>query len=259
MKIFISWSGVASQQIAQELREWLPLVFPVLKPFITTSDIEKGARWASEIAKELEESNYGLVCLTENNLLSQWLAFEAGALSKHLPGKVATILFGVGHADVRQPLSMFQGTLFEEADFRKLLTDLNNATPEESRRTEAHIDRIFESFWPDLKNRIKLILDNASSAAKAPPQAADLETLILDLQAMLRQQNAILSNPDKFLEPVIRVLQRPSRAAEISAARAAALAKGLRRSPIELSSTLRALLKEEQTPPNNPNDGDGDK
>jgi hypothetical protein len=116
MKIFISWSGSTSQQIAQELRDFLPLILQGVEPFITSVDIEKGARWQGEIATQLEASNYGLVCLTRQNLASQWLAFEAGALSKHLDGRVSTVLFNVGHSEVEMPLGMFQGTFSNGLD-----------------------------------------------------------------------------------------------------------------------------------------------
>lgn len=81
MKLFISWSGETSQQIALQLRKWLPLILPAAKPFITSTDIDKGAKWLGEIHSELEASNFGIVCLTPDNIRSQWLAFEAGALS----------------------------------------------------------------------------------------------------------------------------------------------------------------------------------
>ncbi|MDH8549225.1 hypothetical protein QIH12_27285, partial [Klebsiella pneumoniae] len=81
-----------------------------------STDIDKGAQWQSTIRTELEKSDYGIVILTKENLESQWLAFEAGALSKHLGGRVATVLFNIGHSDVKSPLSMFQGTIFNEAD-----------------------------------------------------------------------------------------------------------------------------------------------
>ena len=137
MKLFISWSGPISQQIAGELRAWIPLIFPAVEPFVTTTDVDKGARWQGEISDELSKSNYGIVCLTRENLSSMWLAFEAGALSKHLEGRVATVLFGLRHSDVHPPLSMFQGTLFDEADFRKLIDNMDAATVEQHRGESA--------------------------------------------------------------------------------------------------------------------------
>ena len=110
MKLFVSWSGTVSQQLADEVRRWVPLILPAAQPFITTTDIDKGARWQGEISRELNDSNYGIVCLTKDNLTSQWLAFEAGALSKHLSGRVArsysesnTVKFNYHLACSREP------------------------------------------------------------------------------------------------------------------------------------------------------------
>ena len=53
MKIFISWSGQLSQEIGSAIRDWLPNVIQVVKPYFTPQDIEKGARWQTEIKSEL--------------------------------------------------------------------------------------------------------------------------------------------------------------------------------------------------------------
>ena len=48
-RIFISWGGEQSQAIAQELRTWIPSVLQFAKPYFTSKDIDKGAKWNSEI------------------------------------------------------------------------------------------------------------------------------------------------------------------------------------------------------------------
>lgn len=207
MKLFISWSGNVSQQIANEIRQWLPLILPSIEPFITTSDIEKGARWQGEISRELEASNYGIVCLTGQNLQSQWLAFEAGALSKQLAGRVATVLFDITHNDVQQPLSMFQGTLFTEQDIRQLIMNINASAPAEQRREDAQIDRLFPMLWPDLQKPIELILQSAAQAPESQPAAPSMEEQAAEMLALLRQQNTVLSSPERFLSPVIERLE----------------------------------------------------
>lgn len=208
MKLFISWSGTASQQIAQELREWLPLVIPV-KPFITTTDIEKGARWQGEISKELEESNFGIVCLTADNLRSPWLAFEAGALSKQLSGRVATLLVGLEHNQVLAPLNMFQGTRFNEGDFRQLVTTINGSILPELRREDAQIDKLFAKLWPDLETAINLIAQGAGDNAAVQEQPAqNINAATDELMALVRQQHAILSSPERFLEPVLSKIDK---------------------------------------------------
>jgi len=82
MKVFISWSGKDSSKFGEALRDWLPAVLQFVKPYFTPSDIEKGARWNSEIAKELESSKMGIICVTRENLHSDWVLFEAGALAR---------------------------------------------------------------------------------------------------------------------------------------------------------------------------------
>lgn len=84
MKVFVSWSGERSQMLAQALRDWLPLVLHYVQPWLSEKDIDAGKRWSSEIAKQLEESNIGIICITPENIDSSWILFEAGALAKSL-------------------------------------------------------------------------------------------------------------------------------------------------------------------------------
>jgi hypothetical protein len=64
------------------LRDWLPSVIQSLEPYVSSEDIDKGTRWSSDIAKELDNSAYGILCVTQDNLAAPWINFEAGALSK---------------------------------------------------------------------------------------------------------------------------------------------------------------------------------
>ncbi len=52
-----------------------------VEPWMST-EIEKGKRWADEIMSGLEQAPIGILCLTQDNLDSKWLHFEAGALAK---------------------------------------------------------------------------------------------------------------------------------------------------------------------------------
>src|SRR6185312_4306381 len=109
MDIFISWSGKRSRAFAEALRDWLPMIINAARPFLSSSDIDKGARWSTEIASRLEKARAGIICLTPGNMQSEWILFEAGALSKTLADTyVCTLLIDMKPTDVKGPLSQFQ-------------------------------------------------------------------------------------------------------------------------------------------------------
>ena len=107
MRVFISWSGDSSKQVAEALRDWLPTVIQAVKPWVSAADIEKGETWFTSIQTSLTESKgMGIFCLTSDNLAAPWLAFEAGALASQDRGRVATFLFNVDADSMRPPLSL---------------------------------------------------------------------------------------------------------------------------------------------------------
>ena len=157
-KVFISWSGDLSKKLAEEVRLWLPGVLQFVKPYFTPNDIEKGTRWSTDIASELESSNAGIICLTKDNINKPWILFEAGALSKNFgKANVCTILFNLDSADLTGPLTSFQATKFDKTDFRKLLNTINN-TGSESKLESTVLNDVFEMWWPKLESKINEIL-----------------------------------------------------------------------------------------------------
>ena len=159
-KVFISWSGELSKKLAEEVRLWLPGVLQFVKPYFTPNDIEKGTRWSTDIASELESSNAGIICLTKDNINKPWILFEAGALSKNFgKSNVCTILFNLDNADLTGPLTSFQATRFDKTDFKKLLTTINN-TGSESKLESAVLNDVFEMWWPKLELKLNEILKN---------------------------------------------------------------------------------------------------
>lgn len=155
MKVFISWSGDESKAIAQILREELPIVINAIEPFVSSEDIEKGVPWFQNISKKLEESSFGIVCLSSANLQSKWLYFEAGALAaKVSQAHVAPLLIDVTDAEVKAPFSQFQLTKLEQGDFFKLLLTINRAL-KESQLAEEMLKRSFAMWWPPFEKRAK--------------------------------------------------------------------------------------------------------
>lgn len=109
MKVFLSWSGEQSREVAKVLKEWIPDIIQAVDPWMSEEDIHKGARWGSELADSLQGPHFGLLCLTRENLTAPWLLFEAGALSKSLDvARVCPFLFGIEKTDIeRGPLLQF--------------------------------------------------------------------------------------------------------------------------------------------------------
>jgi hypothetical protein len=162
LKVFISWSGVQSKEIAEAIRAWLPSVLQTVKPYFTPNDIDKGNRWSSDIANELDNSAVGVFCITRENLNSPWIMFEAGAISKKVDSSlVCPILFGLGNADITGPLTQFQTTLFTESDMYSLVSTINKANTDNVLADKV-LRNAFDAFWPKLDARIvELLADKA--------------------------------------------------------------------------------------------------
>ena len=64
LDVFISWSGERSRVFAEALRNWIPKIMNAVEPWLSSSDIEKGARWGVDVATKLEASKVGIICLT---------------------------------------------------------------------------------------------------------------------------------------------------------------------------------------------------
>lgn len=206
MKVFISWSGEASGNLAEVLRQWIPGVIQAVKPYYSSGDVAKGARWTSEIAKELEESRVGLICLTRENLEAPWLIFEAGALSKSLDkSRVCPILFDLEPTDLKGPLAQFQASKFQKNEIKRVMKTINaelgeNALPDDV------LDSVFDMWWPRLEERVQEELEKQDvSESKRVRSERDLLEEILQLSRLQSNssQQAYSFHPkiiDKLLE-----------------------------------------------------------
>lgn len=198
LKVFISWSGPTSHKVAVALRDWIPSVLQAIDPYVSSEDIDKGARWNTDISKELEDSSFGILCITPENLEAPWLNFEAGALSKSLDrGRVAPFLFQVERTVITGPLLQFQSTLLETDDVRKLVKSLNSALDNQA-LDEARLDEIFDVWWPKLSDTLdSIVLEEPEEKPKARKQV-DVLAEVLDL---VRSQQQLLSDPEALLPP----------------------------------------------------------
>jgi len=199
MKVFISWSGTKSHKVALVFRDWLPSVIQSLEPYVSSEDIDKGARWSTDIAKELEDSTFGILCVTKENIDAPWLSFEAGALSKTMDKSfVSPFLFDIKRSEVNGPILQFQSTIFQKTDIQKLLTTLNKACGDGC-IPERMLAKAFEVWYPTLEEELNKIKDveetkEVMGTSQTDSHTSEILEEILDLS---RNNQKLLRSPDE--------------------------------------------------------------
>lgn len=191
MEIFISWSGERSGKLAESLGDWIPNVIQVVKTWCSESDLEKGSRWLKEISEKLNSTNFGLICLTPENMSEPWILFEAGALSKSLDDtKVCPILFNFESADLKGPLSQFQTTRIVKDDMLKLLQTINNCLPT-NKLTDKQLEDTFELWWPKLEDKVKTIPEPTTKTKTQRTERELLEEVLRIARNLERQSSPV--------------------------------------------------------------------
>lgn len=211
MKIFLSWSGNTSHNVGLILRDWLSLVLPYVKPYVSSEDIDKGAKWLPDIVSELQSSYYGIILLTKDNINAPWLVFEAGVLMKSVErSRVSPLLFDLKPTDFSGPLTQFQCTQVEYGDFRKLVNSINNSADSSERIAQENLNRIFDKWWGDLEQEFSKLREECQQRnpeSKLPPTREQqmLEELVLvtrNLQMLLHTPETLL--PEYYLESLLQ-------------------------------------------------------
>lgn len=227
MKVFLSWSGDLSHKVACELRDWIPSVLQFVRPYVSSEDIDKGARWSSDIAKELQASEYGVLVITRDNQEAPWICFEAGALSKQIDkSRVSPFLFNLKRSDLRQgPLLQFQSTVFDKEDIAKLIGSINSNAPEAERLQDERLRKVFDVWWPHLQTQLDECMKKVPRPSdEAKSQQPESPAVLEELLDLARQQQKLLRSPEEILPPgylrsVLREgnLARPGRGQDIPA------------------------------------------
>ena len=224
MKVFISWSGEFSQKIAALVKDWLEKCIQSIEAFVSKEDIEKGENWSARINDELANTNYGIVCLTKDNISAPWINFEAGALSKLVDSRVSTIAVDVSYSEIKGPLSSFQNTTLEKAEMQKLLRSINETISKNGGKalSEDRLTESVEAFWPSLQHGLDQIFEQHKKepVKKTTNKVSVQQENIDELLQLARNQNAILSDPMRLFPPkfflnVLNEINNDSRGGEI--------------------------------------------
>jgi len=151
VKVFVSWSGDKSFQLAERLVEWLPTIVPSVRVFYS-SDIGGGYLWLNKLLQELTDAEYGIVCVSKENQQSQWLHFEVGALwqraGKDIP--VCPLLLDLPTKDLKGPLAFFQAREFNEQGLRSMCAEI----AKKAGLDDLQFRRNFKAAWAQIETEL---------------------------------------------------------------------------------------------------------
>lgn len=169
MRVFISWSGDRSRQVADLLKDWIKTVVQASKPWVSTN-IERGAAWAGEISTALSETNVGVLCITAKNKDAPWILFEAGALAKGLQqSRVIPLLIDIEPSELGMPLSQFNATRCDRSGITQLIQTINMATPEPLE--DAILETSLAAHWERFESALATIIDKTESPEPVVPRS----------------------------------------------------------------------------------------
>lgn len=165
-QLFVSFAGSRSESVAEELVAMLRAIFGNAIGIFNSLQIQAGSFSLEEIRKRLSESDFGILCVTEENQFNPWLIFEAGAISRQLSTNVAPYLIGEFELFDSSPLSKFafQRRKADEKGTRRLVGDISDALCLPFDQTS---NKTFDVYWAELS---KLLLDLRNPAVDLAPR-----------------------------------------------------------------------------------------
>jgi len=158
MNVFISWSGDAGKAAASAIGQSVSDVFTGVEPWISAVNIQAGQQWFAELMKALEDSRFGIVCVTKRSLTAPWIMFESGALSaKFGSPKLVPLMLDCVPKDLVDPLARFNGVLFNEDSMRGLFASINASVG--APLAPKALTAAFKDVWPALNAAVRDALE----------------------------------------------------------------------------------------------------
>lgn len=194
MKVFLSWSGNRSKEVANLLSDWLCCVIQASRPWVSTRDLDRGSLWFGEINDQFKDTTVGIICLTQENKTRPWILFEAGALAKGLStARVCTLLVDLEPKDIEDPLAQFNHTLPNKESVFGLVRTLNGTLGVSSLDIRI-LEQVFETYWPQFEERFKQVLSTTESPGPSKPRPKE------DLMGEILENTRTLSSRIRKLE-----------------------------------------------------------
>ena len=212
MRVFVSWSGDRSKAAALGLRSLLEATFPEVVDVFISDQIDAGEMWALRLETELKQSEFGVVCLTEDNFQVPWLLFEAGAIATKF-GRARVVPYWIDDLPVgaeKSPLAHFQRMPATHEGTLGLLKSINAAreTPRDSQKLAIQFDR----WWPDLEKILKCL--HAGEPANARSERELWETILRNIGILMQAHHGStgshLSLPSEELAHLLNLRHQPT-------------------------------------------------
>src|SRR5262249_23660065 len=141
--------------------------------------------------------------MTKEALSSQWIVFEAGAVSKETKKtRVCAICFDLKPTDIKGPLTTFQSIQWSKDEFRQLVVGINKATGDGA-LVETVLAEVFEERWPKLEAQINKILQSNVPSKKTQVRTDRdiLEEILVLLRIMRVRTDKFSILEDGFFVP----------------------------------------------------------
>jgi len=162
----------------------VPPILHFVVPWLSNADIQPGERWDLVISNELEAADFGVICLTPENINAPWILFEAGALAKSMQGgRVIPLLFDLEPKDISEsPLGRFQAVKFDRSAIFGLVCYINKLWAQPV--PQDNINRLFDLAWPKIEEEFTSAVQSETGHNRAGCHEKLLGDLVTSVQSL---------------------------------------------------------------------------
>ncbi len=153
-RVFLSWSGEPSRELAEALAEGMHTLSDRLEPWLS-ENLDPGVEWASALIPQIRKARLAILCLTHRNVNAPWIAFETGAYyTSRLKEGVIPFLLDFEPKELAFPLGLFQSLSADENGARALFVRVGKLVEIDADAVE---EILVGTIWPQLRDRMEVI------------------------------------------------------------------------------------------------------
>ncbi len=197
-RIFISWSGSPSKEVARVTNDWLRFLFDRAEPWYSDKDIYPGTQTISEIHENLNRADAGVLLVTADNQKSPWINYEAGVLAQRVTSSlvIPILIDEESPTALTGPLGRLQNATLAKEHMLKVARALADPVGLEEVRLSAKFEMSWSEFEP------KFI--QASKQRVSPPGEKPARTDSDKIDELLQLVRGMRTTPPgtRSLDPV---------------------------------------------------------